>query len=42
MNIPNCIKGLLNCEKNNCPMFPCWAYDEYQQKNKKRKDYSWK
>ena len=43
MKVPNCPKNLHSCEKH-CPMFSCWAYDEYLSKlerEKKQEDRDW-
>jgi len=38
MRIKNCPKRLNNCDKQ-CPLYPCWAYeDQIEKENKKSKD----
>jgi hypothetical protein len=37
MRVENCPKKLSNCHPE-CPMYPCWALDESEERKKKRND----
>jgi hypothetical protein len=43
MRVDNCPKRLFHCA-NTCPIYPCWAYDEFlkgKEKSRKEKDQGW-
>ena len=44
MQVNECPKSLRHCPENECPMYPCWAYDKHLDKldvEKQQRDEGW-
>jgi len=44
MRIDGCPKNLKDCPGKMCPLYPCWAVEDYlnkQDRNKRNKDEGW-
>lgn len=40
MRVQECPKKLNHCHEQ-CPMYPCWAYDKHMQEQEKKKFDGW-